>query len=174
MLAIKTDGVIKKENTPFLTLTMHTYICIYICVCVRLNTQSMGTFPALRCVALRRVASRCVACPVADSAHCINHIIKPINFVCSAKMKSAHKRAERKREREREREGGATKKRQQRKLQREELQETRASFSSRSQFKCMVMLQISQPTINFNCIHYQSQSSTMINHKFYHCTFYCI
>lgn len=172
MLAIKTDGVIKKENTPFLTLTMHTYICIYICVCVRLNTQSMGTFPALRCVALRRVASRCVACPVADSAHCINHIIKPINFVCSAKMKSAHKRAER--EIKREREGGATKKRQQRKLQREELQETRASFSSRSQFKCMVMLQISQPTINFNYIHYQSQSSTMINHKFYHCTFYCI
>lgn len=172
MLAIKTDGVIKKENTPFLTLTMHTYICIYICVCVRLNTQSMGTFPALRCVVLRRVASRCVACPVADSAHCINHIIKPINFVCSAKMKSAHKRAER--ERKREREGGATKKRQQRKLQREELQETRASFSSRSQFKCMVMLQISQPTINFNYIHYQSQSSTMINHKFYHCTFYCI
>lgn len=171
MLAIKTDGVIKKENTPFLTLTMHTYICIYICVCVRLNTQSMGTFPALRCVALRRVASRCVACPVADSAHCINHIIKPINFVCSAKMKSAHKRAER--EIKREREGGQTKKRQQRKLQREELQETRASFSSRSQFKCMVMLRISQPTINFNYIHYQSQSSTMINHKFYHCTFYC-
>lgn len=106
MLAIKTDGVIKKENTPFLTLTMHTYICIYICVCVRLNTQSMGTFPALRCVVLRRVASRCVACPVADSAHCINHIIKPINFVCSAKMKSAHKRAERERKREAQQKNG--------------------------------------------------------------------
>lgn len=138
MVAIKTDGVIKKRTPPFSRLPcMHTYICIYICVCVRLNTQSMGTFPALRCVALRRVASRCVACPVADSAHCINHIIKPINFVCSAKMKSAHKRVER--DGEREREGGATKKWQQRKLQREELQETRASSPSRSQFKCLVM-----------------------------------